>query len=1066
MNEADVAMYRSKEMKNQSMRTIRFDAAEPDMVDLKGPMDIEAGVNQIQETLITTQQEVPIVTDFQEMSVDQIQEYRNTVQTEIDQMRRIAEVDVVAGPGVYNSRGLENQLGNMVTQMRKLHRARDSLDPDERRVARADRRQRLQYVSIDLGDLKIFNDIFGHAQGDKLINVFAQTAKNVVDEYGAVARYGGDEFAILLQGTPRNATTTLEQIHSALLDVDAFQIPQGALRSELDNLSGDAREKFLRAVRRQIVLQRDQLQQQGRTVDIETLMDDSQLENIPMDILSEWKPVFSSGVASYDASIMGDWSAEAVQKTLSLASDRAQEESKSQMRTTGSFITYTAEELGINKATVRRQEDYAITTAFNRRVTDHFTKLYPSIKRRTDQDLNMFPPTVQHRASLNNIVEQLKQKGVLQDGLDIYADVWTDIHDTGYRGREVDFDDPRFKRTLKMTWQTIGEAVGLKPEAVRQMSDQAYEMFSNYADPQADFVGNLFINKILGHGSIGMAMNTQELMDQGVREKEALGMAMLAAAHHPGFPINFVEDTVLPSMGRELPDTRQSPMLPILLIDMEKDFRTLVMADYIDAKMKNKELTDINRLRELYETGEGQAIIDNVAQATRVPQQELSDLFTVNGKRDTISKIAWRTKIPQQQVAQDLRSRRQASANYLRMKLADYVADNLGIMDRANARMHALLGYGLDRITPANPGTLRRNPNTGVVESQGGEIVDKKYGLVASTNITSYERLNLDTVYTRAVENVEQERNAFINAVEDMKSGLDAQGVALLDELKEGIVSEGDALITKTRYNQQQAVAFVNQHLRNSASIPFSGHLRDIDMDIAIVENIVQQDDFQEEFTPEEQAGASYLLRSLKALRTEQIKKRVDQLRKTVSDLNLSRNLPAETTLSPEEVLQQWTLIGGEEKEVTYVLDTLNTMPMEERLDILLQGLREKAQQEESDIILDRADHLMRVAHYSIEQAQRDGENRRKILEAARRAYSDYVETRKQTTNVGGINLNASLLDLQIKRDGKGIPLPAVKQPIHNMKIDGFLPVIIDIAPIQNVPFFISMNDEGTQTDA
>ena len=60
---------------------------------------------------------------------------------------------------------------------------------------------------------------------------------------------------------------------------------------------------------------------------------------------------------------------------------------------------------------------------------------------------------------------------------------------------------------------------------------------------------------------------------------------------------------------------------------------------------------------------------------------------------------------------------------------------------------------------------------------------------------------------------------------------------------------------------------------------------------------------------------------------------------------------------------------------------------------------------------------------------------------------------------VGGINLNPALLDLQIKRDGNGIPLPINQQPIGNMKIEGFIPVIINVTPV-NLPLLLGVNEQ------
>ncbi|MDP8212012.1 MAG: phosphoglycerate kinase [Candidatus Zapsychrus exili] len=65
----------------------------------------------------------------------------------------------------------------------------------------------------------------------------------------------------------------------------------------------------------------------------------------------------------------------------------------------------------------------------------------------------------------------------------------------------------------------------------------------------------------------------------------------------------------------------------------------------------------------------------------------------------------------------------------------------------------------------------------------------------------------------------------------------------------------------------------------------------------------------------------------------------------------------------------------------------------------------------------------------------------------------------------GGIDLNPAYLDMQIKRDGAGIPLSLDMQSIETMRIEGFIPVIINITPINNFPMLLGMrntaDDEG-----
>ena len=52
----------------------------------------------------------------------------------------------------------------------------------------------------------------------------------------------------------------------------------------------------------------------------------------------------------------------------------------------------------------------------------------------------------------------------------------------------------------------------------------------------------------------------------------------------------------------------------------------------------------------------------------------------------------------------------------------------------------------------------------------------------------------------------------------------------------------------------------------------------------------------------------------------------------------------------------------------------------------------------------------------------------------------------------GGIDFAQKTLDLQIKRDGAGVPLPISQQNLDNIRIEGLVPVILDIRPASGVP--------------
>ncbi|WP_375320342.1 diguanylate cyclase [Aliivibrio logei] len=51
---------------------------------------------------------------------------------------------------------------------------------------------------IDIDNFKYINDHFGHSAGDEVIKRFSQQCKEVVSDYGLIARWGGEEFIIFL----------------------------------------------------------------------------------------------------------------------------------------------------------------------------------------------------------------------------------------------------------------------------------------------------------------------------------------------------------------------------------------------------------------------------------------------------------------------------------------------------------------------------------------------------------------------------------------------------------------------------------------------------------------------------------------------------------------------------------------------------------------------------------------------------------------------------------------------------------------------------------------------------
>ena len=67
----------------------------------------------------------------------------------------------------------------------------------------------LSLIMIDMNGLKLTNDVFGHAQGDRLLAAMGQVLLKVCRQTDFIARWGGDEFLVLL---PQTGSVACEQV--------------------------------------------------------------------------------------------------------------------------------------------------------------------------------------------------------------------------------------------------------------------------------------------------------------------------------------------------------------------------------------------------------------------------------------------------------------------------------------------------------------------------------------------------------------------------------------------------------------------------------------------------------------------------------------------------------------------------------------------------------------------------------------------------------------------------------------------------------------------------------------
>jgi diguanylate cyclase (GGDEF)-like protein len=105
----------------------------------------------------------------------------------------------------------------------------------------------LSLLLLDLDDFKRINDNHGHEAGDELLRTVAEAIRTQLRESDLAARIGGDEFAVLLPHTGRDAAATLAtRVQAALAHVlkppltASASIGAATLTRETTNLFAEA----------------------------------------------------------------------------------------------------------------------------------------------------------------------------------------------------------------------------------------------------------------------------------------------------------------------------------------------------------------------------------------------------------------------------------------------------------------------------------------------------------------------------------------------------------------------------------------------------------------------------------------------------------------------------------------------------------------------------------------------------------------------------------------------------------------------------------------------------------
>ncbi len=142
---------------------------------------IEKYTNTLEDKVTERTQELEIKNQQLEQEIQERKIIEKTLQEVNQKLERLVNVDGLTG--VSNRRHFDNYL---TREWRRLKREQKPLS----------------LILCDVDHFKLYNDSYGHLQGDDCLRQIAQTIAQIINRPAdLVARYGGEEFAVILPNT-------------------------------------------------------------------------------------------------------------------------------------------------------------------------------------------------------------------------------------------------------------------------------------------------------------------------------------------------------------------------------------------------------------------------------------------------------------------------------------------------------------------------------------------------------------------------------------------------------------------------------------------------------------------------------------------------------------------------------------------------------------------------------------------------------------------------------------------------------------------------------------------------
>ncbi len=165
--------------------------------DLAGPVDR----NRVRELIASVVLETQQVTATNRQLESRLKETRTEIET-LRETLDVVRVEAITDPvtGIANRKHFQDM----------LHKSVESANASKAPLA---------LIVIDIDHFKRFNDLYGHLTGDQVLRLVAMTMREQVKSKATLARFGGEEFGIIMPDTSlSHARAVAEEIRQSVLN--------------------------------------------------------------------------------------------------------------------------------------------------------------------------------------------------------------------------------------------------------------------------------------------------------------------------------------------------------------------------------------------------------------------------------------------------------------------------------------------------------------------------------------------------------------------------------------------------------------------------------------------------------------------------------------------------------------------------------------------------------------------------------------------------------------------------------------------------------------------------------